>query len=272
MRQPGVTDLTTCPPLTLRFGLAFLPEKRQVACVKPSRPGSGMCRDPRCQEETYGQEARRSPKPARPAKKTVNLLPKGFTFEHLVKSIHAVHSEAAVQATRAVNLSLTLRNWLIGCYIAEYELRGNDRATYGEKLLDSLAAEPTRFAVSNTNRRQLYRYLRFYRTYPGMVGALSPQFRALLPAGVSAGSPKVGTSSPQSSPSAETQLNRLSYRHLELIVDQDDERKRDFYTVVEYALAGIDNHLFVSKYELHLPDREQLRRELERSLQGKEQA
>ena len=111
------------------------------------------------------------PKPARPAKKTVNLLPKGFTFEHLVKSIHAVHSEAAVQATRAVNLSLTLRNWLIGCYIAEYELRGNDRATYGEKLLDSLAAEPTRFAVSNTNRRQLYRYLRFYRTYPGMVGA-----------------------------------------------------------------------------------------------------
>ncbi len=31
----------------------------------------------------------------------------GFTFEHLVKSIQAVHSEAAVQASRAVNLSLT---------------------------------------------------------------------------------------------------------------------------------------------------------------------
>jgi predicted nuclease of restriction endonuclease-like (RecB) superfamily len=40
----------------------------------------------------------------------------------------------------------------------------------------------------------------------------------------------VGTPSPQSFLSAETLLNRLSYSHLELIVDQDDERKRDFYT------------------------------------------
>ena len=38
--------------------------------------------------------------------------------------------------------------------------------------------------------------------------------------------PKVGTPSPQSSPSVETLLNRLSYSHLELIVDQDDELKR----------------------------------------------
>ena len=123
----------------------------------------------------------------------------GFTFEHLVESIQAVHSEAAAQASRAVNLSLTLRNWLIGCYIAEYELRGKDRAAYGERLLDSLAAELTRLKVSNANRRQLYRYLRFYRTYPGIVGVLSPQFRSLLPDGVSPDEPKVGTPSPQSS-------------------------------------------------------------------------
>jgi predicted nuclease of restriction endonuclease-like (RecB) superfamily len=153
----------------------------------------------------------------------------GFTFEHLVESIHAVHSEAAAQASRAVNLSLTLRNWLIGCYIAEYELRGKDRAAYGERLLDSLAAELTRLKVSNANRRQLYRYLRFYRTYPGIVGALSPQFRSMLPEGVSPHEPIVGTSSPQSLVSVGTLLNRLSYSHLELIVDQDDERKRDFY-------------------------------------------
>ena len=34
------------------------------------------------------------------------------------------------------------------------------------------------------------------------------------------------------------------------------------HALVEYALAGIDNHRFVSKYQLHLPDRDQLRREL----------
>ena len=41
--------------------------------------------------------------------------------------------------------------------------------------------------------------------------------------------------------------------------------KKD-HALAEYALAGMDNKLFVSKYQLHLPKREQLRRELERSL------
>jgi YhcG PDDEXK nuclease domain len=36
--------------------------------------------------------------------------------------------------------------------------------------------------------------------------------------------------------------------------------------LAEYALAGMDNQLFVSKYQLHLPAREQLQRELERTL------
>ena len=38
------------------------------------------------------------------------------------------------------------------------------------------------------------------------------------------------------------------------------------HALVEYALAGMDNQLFVSKYQLHLPHREQLQRELERTL------
>jgi hypothetical protein len=110
---------------------------------------------------------------------------------------------------------------------------------YGEKLLDSLAAELSGLNVSNTSRRQLYRYLRFYRTYPGMVGALSPQFRTLLPKGVSLKQPIVVTAPPQSSVSAQILLNRLSYSHLELIVDQDDEPKRDFVDLVFYHRIGL---------------------------------
>src|SRR5689334_15331684 len=119
-----------------------------------------------------------------PPEKSAPMAP-GLAFEDLVASIRGVDRELASQASRAVNLSLTLRNWLIGCYIAEFELRGKDRATYGERLLDSLAAELTRLKVSNANRRQLYRYLRFYRLYPAIVGALTPQFRSLLPQGMS---------------------------------------------------------------------------------------
>jgi predicted nuclease of restriction endonuclease-like (RecB) superfamily len=171
----------------------------------------------------------RAKRPARP--KSV-----GFTFEALVRAIHGVDAELAAQAARAVNVSLTLRNWIIGCYIAEYELSGADRAAYGERLLDSLAAELGRLEVSNCNRRQLYRYLRFYRTYPGIVGTLPPQSRALLPGGNSPEGQKGGTPSPQSGVPADVLLNRLSYSHLELIVDLGDEAKRDFYA--EESIRG----------------------------------
>jgi predicted nuclease of restriction endonuclease-like (RecB) superfamily len=38
------------------------------------------------------------------------------------------------------------------------------------------------------------------------------------------------------------------------------------HALAEYALAGMDNQLFVSRYQLHLPKREELQRELERTL------
>ena len=57
-----------------------------------------------------------------------------MSFDELVAAIGQAHATLAAQATKAVNISLTLRNWFIGLYIAEYELRGADRAAYGERL------------------------------------------------------------------------------------------------------------------------------------------
>jgi hypothetical protein len=89
------------------------------------------------------------------AKKRSKSLVKadGLTFENLVLAIRGVDDDLAARAGRAVNVSLTLRNWLIGCYIAEYELRGADRARYGEKLLAKLADRLTRHGVSRTDSR-----------------------------------------------------------------------------------------------------------------------
>jgi hypothetical protein len=106
-----------------------------------------------------------------------------FDFGALVDAIMQADRSLADQGRRAVNVSLTLRNWLIGAYIAEYELSGADRATYGDKLLDELAKNLHELEISNCNRRQLYRYLRFYRNYPEIVGALSPQLKVLFSAG-----------------------------------------------------------------------------------------
>ncbi len=148
-------------------------------------------------------------------------------FKQLVDVIRQVHNQLAAQASRAVNVSLTMRNWLIGFYIAEYELLGADRAQYGDGLLSALAKELNQ--VSNCNRRQLYRYLRFYRFYPQIVGTLPPQLRQNLH--LQKEPEKVGTASPQLGLPAETVIERLSYSHIDLLVDIDDESKRAFYEV-----------------------------------------
>ena len=54
--------------------------------------------------------------------------PKSFDFSALVAAIRQVDEHMTAQTSRAVNISLTLRNWLIGCYIEEYERSGVDRA------------------------------------------------------------------------------------------------------------------------------------------------
>jgi Uncharacterized conserved protein len=160
-----------------------------------------------------------------------------FDFRALVAAIRQVDERLAAQVSRAVNISLTLRNWLIGAYIAEYELCGADRATYGDSLLTELAKRLASLKVSNSNRRQLYRYLRFYRLYPEIVGTLSPQLQERLPVGLLRSQKeglavkKVGAVSPQLQTPADQLIYRLSYSHLELIVDLDDSLKRTFYEI-----------------------------------------
>ncbi|MGA1825724.1 MAG: PDDEXK nuclease domain-containing protein [bacterium] len=149
----------------------------------------------------------------------------GMNFNGLVDAIQQVHYELSSQASKAVNVNLTLRNWCIGCYIAEYELHGADRAVYGDKLLSVLAKKLKH--LSNCNRRQLYRYLRFYRFYPQIVGTISPQFKKLLPSDVA--EKKVGTVSPQLHLPPETLLSSLSYSHFDQLVDLDDVTQRQFY-------------------------------------------
>ena len=59
----------------------------------------------------------------------------------------------------------TLRNWLIGCYIVEYEQKGSDRAKYGDRLLKRLEERVNTKGLNET----LFRNSRtFYNLYPQM--------------------------------------------------------------------------------------------------------
>jgi len=170
----------------------------------------------------------------RPAAKPGSRL----DFPALVDAIRQVHEQSAAAVSRIVNTTLTLRNWVIGWYIREYEQNGSDRAKYGEGLLNALAERLSGLNVSNSNRRQLYRYLRFFQLYPGIVGTLSPQLRLLpglpneSPPQLPKGDPGIaGIVSPLLGAPAEHLINHLSYSHLELIVDLEDPLKRAFYEI-----------------------------------------
>jgi hypothetical protein len=59
-------------------------------------------------------------------------------FDKLITTIEQVHRQLQAAAASSVNQSLTVRNWLIGYYIVEFEQNGEDRATYGQQILQKL--------------------------------------------------------------------------------------------------------------------------------------
>ena len=150
-----------------------------------------------------------------------------FDLEFLARSIQTAHKELARQASKAVNISLTVRNRLIGHYIAEFELNGADRATYGDKLLDRLADRLTDLGVGTCDKRRLYQYLRFYNTYPEIVRTLTAQSqKRLLMGDGERALEKVRTASALS---GQQLIECLSYSQFELLVSLDSDTKRAFY-------------------------------------------
>lgn len=101
-------------------------------------------------------------------------------FNAGVLSVVNFPQELPAQATRALNLCLTLRKWMIGYYIDAFELRGFDRAEYGDQLFAKLSSELTTAYLSNGNKRQPFRYLQLFRNFPQIVGTLSPQLQRFL--------------------------------------------------------------------------------------------
>ena len=86
-----------------------------------------------------------------------------MNFESLVNHISAIQNTLQAQAAHSVNLALTSRNWLMGCYIVEFEQHGEDRSTYGEQLLKNLEK---RLNTKGLNERRFREFRRLYLIYP----------------------------------------------------------------------------------------------------------
>lgn len=170
-----------------------------------------------------------------------------MNFELLVNTIQKTHNLLQQNAIKSVNKHLTIRNWLIGFYIVEFEQKGQDRATYGEKILAELAKALKIAGLGETNLK-LSR--QFYLVYPQISQTLSDQLQLLgfNPIRQTASDklqnpdnqiteimqmPFAQLNTPQNDLQVppERLINNLSFSHFTLLFPIQDPLKRTFYEI-----------------------------------------
>lgn len=171
------------------------------------------------------------------------------TFEELSSVVSQTHHLAQSGAVKAINQLMTLRNWLIGCYIVEYEQKGSDRAKYGDRLLKRLEESVNTRGLNET----LFKVSRnFYLLYPQIGELLSLRIRPTVSDKFRKGAGGKGATAshqletddvPQKGATAShlfvttaTEiLSKLSFSHIREIMTQDDPLARYFYETDAYA-------------------------------------
>ena len=146
------------------------------------------------------------------------------SFGDLTSIIQTTHDAALSSAVKAINRMQTMRNWLIGYYIVEYEQNGKDRAEYGSKLLKKLEERVNRKGMTTT----LFKWARkFYRLYPQMSDNLPLNiFRTVSD---DFGKQKSATVMHQFVTPGKTIISHLSFTHLREIMTLNDPLARYFY-------------------------------------------
>jgi predicted nuclease of restriction endonuclease-like (RecB) superfamily len=115
--------------------------------------------------------------------------------KELISDIQGIIAQSRDRAIRSVDTERVLMYWQIGKVILKEEQQGEDRAAYGAFLIQSLAEQLQPQFGSGFSKRQLYRYVQFYRTFQ-IVSALRTQF---------------------------------SWTHYKTLIGIDNEKKREFY-------------------------------------------
>ena len=148
------------------------------------------------------------------------------SFGDLTSIIQTTHDAALSSAVKAINRMQTMRNWLIGYYIVEYEQNGKDRAEYGAKLLKKLEERVNRKGISTTllkNSRS------FYLHYPQMVENLVPAISPTVSGKLVKQEEKSPTVSDQFKTSGKKIISSLSFSHIVELLTLGDPLARYFY-------------------------------------------
>lgn len=156
-----------------------------------------------------------------------------FSFDHLSELVLQLHDSAYSATVKAINRFATIRNYVIGFYIVEYEQHGNDRAKYGDRLLKRLAESVNKRGINETILKNCRR---FYLAYPQIkvyLTAISPTASKKSLGKSPTASDKSSQISPTLSdnfitPAAEL-VSKLSFSRIVEILTIDDPLARFFY-------------------------------------------
>ncbi|MDR1416331.1 MAG: PDDEXK nuclease domain-containing protein, partial [Prevotellaceae bacterium] len=169
-------------------------------------------------------------------------------FDELIDKVYQVHYVLQRNAQKAVNLNLTIRNWITGCYIVEFEQNGEDRAKYGTRLLEEMAKRIKAKGVKGLDAQSLRICRAFYSVYPQLLQSISQKIQSLGSSKQIRGSltrelQAIGNQITTIRGSltrelteeypipSETLLSRLSFTHFVELLRKEDPLERLFYEV-----------------------------------------
>ena len=155
-----------------------------------------------------------------------------MVLQQLLDSISQTSDYFQKEAVKQVNIALTLRNWIIGFYLYEYEQKGQDRAVYGEKLHKEISTRLKH--IKGLSKSQLYRYKDFYLGYPQIFPTVLGKFKDTKDNFIQPILQSVlEIPSTQTLPTNDPKLllERLSFSHFIELLNADTPLKRIFYEV-----------------------------------------
>jgi len=182
------------------------------------------------------------------------------TYKNLVNQISETYSFGFAKAVAAVNSNMVETYWKIGAHIVEFEQGGKIKAEYGIALLPNLSKDLTRSIGKGFSLSNIKRMRQFYALYP--ISAELPHqlswthFVELL---------KINDPLERSFYEKQTSIENWS------TTDLIRQKKSALYlrlAKVIYAMHNLSSQLFVNKYQLYLPNKEELRNLIVTQLQN----
>ena len=168
------------------------------------------------------------------------MIVKHLNFDQLIDNVYQTHCQLQLNAKKVVNINLTIRNWLVGYYIVEFEQNGEDRAEYGTNLIGELASKLKTKGLKGFSVSALKNHRTFYLLYPqisqsviNFLGeeksqSVTGELQKQLPIPIRG---SLTTELQEYPISSETLLSQLSFTHFIELIKFDDPLERLFYEV-----------------------------------------